>query len=138
MHRLIINIIFSISLIFVITKITNAGNQQNSSNTGVVVGLIYCNSEEDLFIERSQITIKDVSCNCTANDVNVGSITCNRGAEQDRDDCTECLASLQRLGLNIINGSGFYEDSSNDEQIIYTLTGNAGPFLTRQGCFCDL
>jgi hypothetical protein len=56
----------------------------------------------------------------------------------DGIECTACLAQAQMAGMTINATTSFLDGDGDSEKMQFLLTGNAGPFLIRNGgCPCS-
>ena len=106
--------------------------------------LVQCENPDDTWqVDHAQVAINADGCKCEEENPDwpqFGNvIDCDEADDTPSDDfCTECLASLQRAGMTVVFGNGFFDTDSAEEKTSYLLTGNSGPFLTRLGgCPCN-
>ena len=125
--------IMVLSIVYFFSVYSYAGNQNNASNSGNVTAVILCENEdggtEELEVDHSQLTIVSSGCSCTLQDFDISAADCSG------NDCTGCLAESQMAGMTINATTSFLDGDS--EKMQFLLTGNAGPFLIRNGgCPC--
>lgn len=134
MKKMLVTPMMILGLVCCFSPYSYAGSTPNSSSTGNATAVLHCINDEgtSIAVEHSHVAINTDACGCESYDAGNSSVDCDAG-----DVCTDCLASLQRGGLSVVSGNGYYDGDNSNELMHYVLTGNGGPFVTRFGCFCD-
>lgn len=125
-----------LAIVYIFPVYSYAGNQNNASNAGNVTAVILCENEdegtEELEVDHSQLTIVADGCSCTLQNFVISAADCAGS------DCTACLAESQMAGMTINATTSFLDGDGDSEKMQFLLTGNAGPFLIRNGeCPCS-